>query len=156
METITELTLHPWLARMLGEWSYESECSMPDGTTSKAGGTESVRTLGGIWIIAEGQGSLGCGEGRTQICLGFQAEEKRFAGTFIGSMMPQLWVYQGHLDGEQLVLDTEGPSFLGDGRARYQDVLEWKGENEREMSSQLLNAQGEWVKFMTMRYRRSE
>ena len=156
METTTELKLHPWLARMVGEWTYETECTMPDGTISKDGGTESVRALGGIWIVASGHGSMGCGEGRTQICLGFQPEEQHFVGTFLGSMMPQLWMYQGQLvdDGQRLVLDTEGPSFLGDGRARYQDILEWKGEDEREMSSQVLNEQGEWVRFMTIRYRR--
>lgn len=155
METLTEQHLHPWLARMVGDWTYEAECHMPDGTTSRSSGSDSVRALGGIWVLAESEGGMGCGDGRTQLCLGYQAEQQKFVGTFIGSMMPQLWIYQGQFEAEErLVLDTEGPSFTGEGRTRYQDILRWTGENEREMSSQYFNDQGQWVPFMTLRYRR--
>ena len=52
--------------------------------------------------------------------LGYDPVQKRFVGTFIGSMMTHMWIYNGTLDaaGKVLTLDTEGPGLLrrpGDG-----------------------------------------
>ena len=51
------------------------------------------------------------------VTLGFDPEKKRFMGTFIGSMMTHLWIYDGELDtaGKVLTLNAEGPSMLGGG-----------------------------------------
>ena len=42
--------------------------------------------------------------------LGFDPQKGRFVGTFIGSMMTHLWIYDGALDasGQALILDAEG------------------------------------------------
>jgi hypothetical protein len=60
---------HHWLQKLVGEWTYETEASMgPDQPPEKATGTESVRSLGGLWIMAEGQGEMpGCGSAITII-----------------------------------------------------------------------------------------
>ena len=48
---------HEWLHKLIGEWTYESEAAMgPDQPVEKVTGSESVRWLGGVWIIAEGEG----------------------------------------------------------------------------------------------------
>jgi hypothetical protein len=89
--------------------------------------------------------------------LGYDAARKRYVGTFIGSMMSHLWLYDGSLDaaGKVLTLDSEGPSFSGDGKmAKYQDIIEIKGRDERTLSSQVLGDDGKWRHFMTATYRR--
>ena len=52
------LPQHQWLMKLAGEWSHESDCPPEaDGTVRKMRGRESVRSIGGIWLVAEGQGS---------------------------------------------------------------------------------------------------
>jgi len=152
---------HHWLQKLLGEWTCEAEMKMkPDEppVTSKA--TESVRSLGGLWIVAEGQGEMpGSGDATTMMTLGYDPQKKRYLGTWIGSMMTHMWVYSGALDtaGNVLTLDTEGPGMAGAGTlAKYQDVIEIKSANHRILSSQVLGDDGKWQRFMTAHYRRKE
>jgi hypothetical protein len=151
---------HAWLDRLVGDWTYEAECSMgPGQAPSRATGTHRVRSLGGLWVVGEGQGEMpGCGEtATTLLTLGYDPQRKRFVGTWVGSMMTHLWVYDGALDaaGKVLTLDAEGPSFTGDGTtAKYQDVIEIEGDDHHILSSRCLGDDGEWRTFMTAHYRR--
>jgi len=63
---------HHWLQKLVGDWTYESDASMgPDQPTVKCGGTENVRSLGGLWVLAEGQGEMpGGAPATTLITLG--------------------------------------------------------------------------------------
>jgi hypothetical protein len=150
---------HQWLQRMVGEWTSEAEMKMkPDEPTVKSQGTESVRSLGGLWILAEGKGEMpGCGAATMLLTLGYDPQKKRYVGTWVGSMMTHMWVYDGTIDatGNVLTLDTEGPSMAGDGKmSRYQDVIEFKSDDHRILASQVLGDDGEWHRFMTAHYRR--
>jgi hypothetical protein len=152
---------HQWLQKLIGEWTYEAEAKMKqDAPPTASKGTESVRSLGGLWILAEGQGEMPGGDPATMILtLGYDPQKKRYLGTWVGSMMTHLWVYDGTLndDGTSLVLDTEGPSMAGDGKmAKYQDVIELKSDDHRILWSQVLGADGKWRRFMTTNYRRSK
>jgi Protein of unknown function (DUF1579) len=50
---------HQWLQQLVGEWTYEAEATMAPGQApSKCEGSESVRSLGALWILAEGQGEM--------------------------------------------------------------------------------------------------
>src|SRR5688572_27193306 len=103
---------HEWLQKLVGDWTWENEATMgPDQPPMKGAGTESVRALGGLWMMCEGQFNMpDCGPMTTIMTLGFDPQKKRFVGTFIGSVMTHLWVYEGTLDatGKVLTLDTEG------------------------------------------------
>jgi uncharacterized protein YndB with AHSA1/START domain len=149
---------HGWLHRLLGEWRYETECSMgPGQPVERATGTERVRSLGGYWVIGESEGQMpGGGTARWTISIGFDPAAKRFRGSFIGSMMPHMFVYDGKLeeDGRTLTLDTEGPAMSGQGTARYRDVVEMRGEDERALTSLVQGEDGNWTPFMTSVFRR--
>ena len=59
---------HQWLQKLVGEWTYEHECSMgPDQPSSKAQGIERVRSIGGLWTVGEGQGEMPGGQTATTI-----------------------------------------------------------------------------------------
>lgn len=152
---------HQWLQKLVGEWTYEAEATMkPDEPPVKAQGTERVHSLGGLWIIAEGQGEMpGGGPATTLMTLGYDPQKKRYVGTWIGSMMTHMWVYDGALDsdGRVLTLDTEGPSMAGDGKmAKYQDIIEFESDDHRILASQVLGDDGKWNRFMTVHYRRKK
>ena len=152
---------HQWLERLVGEWTYEVEAVMgPDQPPSKHTGAESVRSLGGVWVLCEGRGEMpGGGAATTVMTLGYDPVKKRFVGTFIGSMMTNLWVYEGELDATEkvLTLQAEGPSFTAQGKtAKYKDVIEVKSDDHRVLTSQVLGDDGVWHHFMTANYRRTK
>ena len=152
---------HQWLQKLVGEWTYETEAAMEPGKPpQKFTGTESVRSLGGLWMLCEGQGEMpGGGTATTLMTLGFDPAKKRFVGTFIGSMMTHMWVYEGGLDptGMVLTLDTEGPSFTAEGKmAKYKDAIEIKSDDHRVLSSSFLGDDGKWHSFTTANYRRKK
>ena len=152
---------HQWLHRLVGEWTFESECSVPpDQAPMKGTGWETVRSLGGLWTIGEGSSEVPEGGMCDSIMtLGYDPQSKRFVGTFIASMMTYLWPYNGTLDasGNVLTLDTEGPSFADDGTmSKYQDIIEFLDIDHRTLSSQVLGADGQWKSFMKAHYRRKK
>src|SRR5262249_26830794 len=145
---------HRWLEKLVGEWTFESEALMGPGQPPvKSRGTQTVRSIGGLWIQCEGHGEMpGGGPATIIITLGYDPARKRFVGTFIGSMMTNLWIYDGGLDAaaKVLTLDAEGPSFANPAQsARYQDIIEMVSDNHHILSSQVLGDDGLWHRFMT-------
>jgi hypothetical protein len=159
VEKTTPQKQHQWLQKLVGEWTSEAEMTMEPGKPpERCKGTESVRSLGGLWTLAEGHGEMPGGEpATTMMTLGYDPAKKRFVGTFIASMMTHLWLYEGDLDAAErvLTLETEGPSMAGDGKmAKYRDVIELKSEDHRVLTSHALGDDGQWHLFMTAHYRR--
>ena len=94
---------------------------------------------------------------KTVMTLGYDTAKKKFVGTFIGSMMTNLWVYEGELDeaGRVLTLDAEGPSFTDPNKtAKYKDAIEIVSPDHRILTSRYLGDDGQWHQFMTAHYRR--
>jgi len=151
---------HKWLQKLVGEWTYEFEATEPGQPASNATGTESVRSIGGLWIVAEGHGEMpGCGPATTMMTLGYDPQKKRYVGTWVDSMMTHLWIYDGELDAAErvLTLNAEGPSMAGDGRmAQYRDVIELRSDDHHVLKSHVLGDDGNWQHFMTADYRRKK
>jgi hypothetical protein len=150
---------HRWLQKLVGEWTYEHESVCEPGKPpQKFVGTDTVRTLGDVWVLCEGKGNMpDGGTGTTLMTLGYDPARKRFVGTFIGSMMTHMWIYDGQLDAaaKTLTLDTEGPSFTAAGKmAKYQDIIEFKSDDYRTLTARTLGEDGQWQTFMTAHYRR--
>jgi hypothetical protein len=152
---------HQWLQRLVGEWTYEVEAKEPGKPREKLEGSESVRSLGGIWVLCEGRGEMpGGGMATTLMTLGYDPQKQRYVGTWIGSMMTYLWLYEdGSLDAAQnvLTLSAEGPSFACDGKmAKYKDAIKFKSDDHRVLTSHVLGDDGKWQEFMTANYRRKK
>ncbi len=152
---------HQWLHKLVGEWTSEGEASMgPDKPLEKFQASERVRSLGGLWVVCESQGEMpGGGTATMMMTLGYDPQKQRFVGTWIGSMMTYLWVYEGSLDATQkiLTLNAEGPSMPTEGKiAKYRDVIEFRNDDHRLLTSHVLGDNGEWRQFMTAHYRRKK
>jgi hypothetical protein len=158
---------HRWLHKLVGEWTSESECqTAPDQPTQTLRGTESVRTIGDIWVQCEGSGEMpGGGKATMVMTLGYDSHKQRFVGTWIGSMMNHLWIYDGSLDSNEKVLslESDGPAFSDDGKpiegkfARYRDAIEFKSDEHRVLTSCVRGEDGKWSEpFVTVHYRRTK
>ena len=149
---------HLWLHRMVGEWTYEGGGTMPDGSIEKSSGTESVRKLGEYWVVADTRGTMpdDDSEFHMVISLGYDIKKGKFVGSWVGSMMETLWVYDGHMgeDGT-LNLDSEGEDMSDDTKtATYRDTIRFESDDVRVHASLYQNASGEWAPFMSLRYTR--
>ena len=148
---------HEWLQQLVGEWTFEVEAIMPGGAPpEKHKGTESVRSLEGLWVVCDMRGDAG--PDTSVMTLGFDPRLGRVVGTFISSMMTHLWVYNGSLDasGKILTMDCEGPSFTDPMKlVPYQDIIEIKSADQRILTSRVRGDDGKWTQFMTSRYQRT-
>lgn len=150
---------HRWLEQFTGKWIAESECQMgPDEAPGKTTGTFVGKSLGGFWLVGEGEAKAPTGgDWKSIMTLGFDPATNKFVGTFIASMMTHMWHYSGTLDAakKKLVLDTTGPKCDGSGMARYQDIVEVLDDNNWLLWSQIQNDDGQWQKIMTCHHRRA-
>ena len=150
---------HLWLQKLVGDWTYEGEAHGPPGEPSHAfTGTERVRPLGDVWVVADGlcpaPGGTPAG---TMMTLGYNPQTKRFVGTWVGGMMTHLWVYDGSLDAGRrvLTLESDGPSFADPAKsARYRDVITVEADDHRVLTGSVRGDDGRWTTFMTTHYRR--
>jgi Protein of unknown function (DUF1579) len=150
---------HRWLQKLVGEWTYERETSMgAERPPEKSTGTESVRSLGDLWIVGEAKTQMPSGEPESaMLTLGYDPQKKRFVGTWVGSIMTYLWVYEGRLDDAErvLTLDCEGPGMSEDGTmAKYQDIIELVSDDHRIFRSRTLGVDGQWNEFIVYHYQR--
>lgn len=147
-----------WLERLVGEWTTEMEAAMKPGDPPETfTGTESVRSLDGVWVLCEGRPS---GGGSTTIMtLGYDTAKGRYVGSFIGSMSTYMWIYEGSVDasGNVLALETEGPSFTDESRmAKYRDSIEFRSDDHRVLTSRVQGEDGSWQQVMEVHYRRAK
>ena len=152
---------HKWLQKLVGNWKYEGEAEMAPGQSKvKWKGRESVRPVGKLWVVAEGEGEMpGAGMCTMQMTLGYDARKKGYVGTWFGSMMDMLWLYEGKLDrtGKVMTLSASGPSMVAEGKtAKYRDVITLVNKNHRTLTSFMQGKGGKWTKFMTAHYRRTK
>jgi hypothetical protein len=154
---------HRWLQQLVGEWTNEAQMTMAPESGESCKGTESVRSLGGLWVLAEGRGEMpGGGSATMLMTLGYDPAKQRYVGTWVGSMMTHLWVYDGELDasGKILTLNSEGPD-MSPGAApgklvSYRDVIEFKTADHRTLTSFCQDENGNWQQIMTADYRRTK
>ena len=150
---------HEWLQQFVGNWSIETVMNMgPDQPEMRSHGTESVKSLGGLWAFGQGKGEMP-GGASMEICwtLGYDVSFKEYRGCWFASMSSHLWKQTGTLsdNGKTMTLDCVGPSMTKDGEtANYRDVIELIDDNHRTLTSYGEGESGEWHSYMKATYTR--
>lgn len=151
---------HQWLRQFVGDWENEGEATMPTEPVQPAmkfKGTETARQLGGFWLIADGKGEMMGTPMQTILTLGYDADKKKYVGTWVDSMSGHLWKYEGTLDptGKTLTLNTEGPCPLYPGKTfKFKEVVEFKTPDHKVFTSSMQKEDGTWQQMVTINSRR--
>lgn len=150
---------HQWLQKLVGEWRVETEMTMaPDQPKQKSEGTESVKSLGGLWALGEGKATMPDGTTMTYYsALGYDVSFKEYRGCWFASMSSHLWKQTGELsaDGKVMTLNCVGPHMTNEGEtANYRDVIEILDAHHRTLTSYGQDESGQWQEFMKARYTR--
>lgn len=151
---------HQWLQQLVGEWRTETEMSMgPGQPVQKGHGSQSVKSLGGLWAFVEGKATMPDGAEMTYyVALGYDVSFKEYRGCMFCDVSSHLWKYTGELsaDGKTMTLNCIGPNMEKDGEtANYRDVIEIIDAAHRTMTSSGQDENGEWQVFMKAHYTRA-
>ncbi|MGO8286849.1 DUF1579 family protein, partial [Rhizobium ruizarguesonis] len=78
--------------------------------------------------------------------LGYNAAKGKYIGSWIGSMMDSMWVYEGEVDASGNVLDlyTRGTDFIGEGLADYHEQIIFVDADHRTFISSARQPDGSW------------
>jgi len=151
---------HHWLDKLVGDWRVEGKMMGPGGN-EETKGEETWRTVDGLWFVGEGEGEMpGGNKGTTIFTLGYDPNQGKYVGSFIGSMMTNQWVYEGDLDQyeRKLILDTVGPELTAEGMGTdmvpYQDTMEFIDNDHRVLKSHTKGKDGKWQQLVEMHYYR--
>lgn len=150
---------HEWLQKLIGEWRAEAEMFMgPGQPKQRSEGTESVKSVGGLWAFGEGTATMPDGTPMQHYsALGYDVSFKEYRGCWFASMSSHLWKQVGELsaDGRVMTLSCVGPHMEKDGEtANYRDVIEIIDENHRTLTSYGQQENGDWQEFMKIHYTR--
>lgn len=149
---------HAWLMQLVGEWSADVEMFKETGQPpEKSQGTESVRAIGGFWILAENRGIYMDKPFTGIMTLGFEPDKNQFVGTWVDSMTSHLWVYEGILDDARMVLTlkAEGPCPTAPGKlSKFKETIECKSADHRVFTSSMQGEDGKWTTMMIINYHR--
>lgn len=146
---------HRFLERLVGDWVVTSTNTQPDYDQNDPARrwTETVRTLDGLWFLAEGEGPMPDGKRSTMLMtLGYDPRLGHYVGTWVGSMMDKLWIYKGWVeaDGATLTLEAEGPDFDDPSKTSiYHDVIRFIDDDHRSFSGSVRQPDGTFRIFMT-------
>lgn len=139
---------HEWLQKFVGDWKVESEIHMePGGEAEQGTGTESVRSLGGFWVVSDMTGEMMGMTMKAILTLGYDPEKQRYVGTWIDSMTSQMWHYDGEVDesGKVLMLTTRGMCPMEGKMADFKSTVEFKSDDERVFTEQRKMEDGSWM-----------
>jgi hypothetical protein len=148
---------HEWLQKFVGEWEtvMQSACG-PDGQPMTCTGTLSVRNIGGFFIHGEGVQPGPDGNDFTSfMTVGYDTAQGKYVGTWFGSMMTKLWVYDITREGNTLIMASEGPSFTTPGATTlFHDILELVSDDHHTLTGKFQNEDGSWTEMMKVDNRR--
>ena len=151
---------HAWLQKFVGKWDVETEIIMEPGKPPmKCKGTETVRNIGGFWILSQGESEMLGTKFEHVLALGYDPTAKKYIGTWFDSMNAYLWKYEGTVDetGKVLTLDTEGPCPTEPGKiSKFKESTEFKSPDHRVFTSKILGDDGKWTTFVTVNSRRAK
>lgn len=149
---------HEWLQKLVGDWSIETEMTMgPDQPKQKASGSESIKSLGGLWALGQGEMVMpGSGRMIYYAALGYDVTLKEYRSCWIASVSSHLWTKSGQLsaDGKVLTLTGEGPDMQRDGMTQYRDVFEIIDADHFTLTQHGKDDRGGWQQFFQAHYTR--
>lgn len=141
---------HEFLKRFVGEWDCETEATFAPGQPPvKSKGSMTGRMIGDFWAIVVVKGdALGLpyvGQGT----FGYDSmKSKKYIGTWADSMSEFLWMYEGTVEGNKLILNSEGPNPSEPGKMiKGRDIWEFKGKDQVILTGEFQGPDGKFVTF---------
>ena len=141
---------HEFLKQFVGEWDCETEMFVEPDKPAKSKATMTGHMIGNYWAIVVVHGEALGQPYHGQATFGFDAQKKKkYIGTWADSMSDFLWHYEGVVDGNKLVLNSEGPNPGDpDKMIKGRDTWEFKGKDQVILTGEMQGPDGKMVMMM--------
>jgi hypothetical protein len=135
---------HEFLKRFVGEWDCETEAFLEPDKPVKSKGTMKGSMVGNFWAIVEVHGDAFGQPYHGQGTFGFDStKSKKYIGTWADSMSDFMWKYEGTVNGNKLVLHSEGPMPSDPSKPmKTIDTWEFKGADQVVLTGEMLGPDG--------------
>lgn len=142
---------HDFLKQFVGEWTCDSEAQMaPDQEPVKSKGAMSGSMIGSFWAVVVVKGEMMGQPFTGQGTFGYDPNRKKYIGTWVDSMMNHLWLYEGTVEGNKLILPSDGPNPSDPSKPmKFRDTWEFKDKDTIVLTGEVQNPEGGWTKMMT-------
>lgn len=151
---------HQWLERFVGEWEFTTSVYLdPDSPPMTASGTETVRGVGGFWIIGESTSEFMGMTMTNVITIGYDPQKEKYIGMSVDSTSPHVTNYEGTVNeaGNRLTLTWQGPSPRQPGQmVTFRGVTEFKSDDHRVFTAHTRDDAGQWSRIVQVDFRRTE
>ena len=149
---------HAILKKDVGTWNAVLTVMMPGQDPVKMEGVEVNKMLGELWVTSEFKGEifgtpfLGRGQ------FGYDAQKKKYVGTWIDSMTSSMSTMTGQFDKKTnaLSFDTTQLDPATGKRVKAKNVTTYVSKDVREMKMMTEGEDGKWVTTMTIKYTRKK
>jgi hypothetical protein len=143
---------HEFLKQFAGAWNCETEAFIEPGKPPvKSKGSMTGHMIGDFWAVVVVNGDALGQPYHGQGTFGFDSQKKKkYIGTWADSMSDFLWHYEGIVDGNKLVLNSEGPSPADPGKMiKARDTWEFRSKDQVILTGEMQGPDGKM--FMMMR-----
>lgn len=139
---------HEWLKKFIGHWETTSKGQAGAGAVMEVSGTIDSQALGGFWVVNKMDARMQGMAFKGIQTLGYDAQKKKYIGTWIDTTAGFMWKYEGTVVGNKLSLEADGPDMTTPGKmARYRDSYEFKTADHVIVKSEV-KVNGAWTTYM--------
>ena len=144
---------HEMLKSRVGTWDATIKMTgMPEGGGDSKG-TSVMSMVGDFWIAEEFNATFMGAPFKGRGCTGFDPDKKKWVGTWIDSMMPQLTVMEGTSEGpNKIVYVYDAPSQGGPGLSKHRLVCDGKDNDHFNLVFSETGADGKEKETMQIQY----
>ncbi|TWT92234.1 DUF1579 domain-containing protein [Neorhodopirellula pilleata] len=138
-----------------GEWDVEIT-NYATGTPEVTKGIESNRMLGDFWLISNFEGKMMGLEFKGHGSTGYDAETKKYVGTWVDSLSPGIMHMKGNYDKDKKTMTLVGIAPGMDGNPAKHRLTTVYMDRRRVMTMYITPQGSEETKFMQLAYTRKE
>jgi len=150
---------HGALMETVGTWNVDCTYYMGPGEEMKVQATETVEAVGGFWTVSLFQSEMMGAPFTGRCTMGYDVRTGKWVGTWIDSMMPNMYVMEGEYDdeGRTLTMLSEGPAPGGSGDlTQYRSTIEKLDDGNRRFEMFVAMPEVGEVKMFSYIYSRAE
>lgn len=150
---------HQRLEEHAGTWKVDCAFYMdPAQPPMRVEATETIELFGPFWTSSRFQADMFGAPFEGRATLGFDPKKGKYVSTWVDTMSPQLFVFEGEFDEAGKVLEMSGEAWdmSMSYRTKYRTREEHKGPDERVFEMFMALQDGNEIKLFTHVYKRAD
>lgn len=150
---------HSRIAESVGVWNVECEFNMAPGQPPmRVDARETVQALGPFWTVSRFESDMFGSPYVGSATVGFDPARGKYVSTWIDSMAPAMYSFEGTVDagGKLLEMHGEGPDCMGGGIAKYRTTERRVSRDERVFEMFMTSPGAPEMKLFRHIYRRAK